>query len=112
MFYQRRTTTSLFLKERLPGADGNLLHVGKFRFSGRVRMGIGMLRGFKRESEGVVSLVGLELLMTGSADPPLEEFGAAHAELQGISNRKLAQALAALVSQQGVIERMPKPEAA
>ena len=111
-FYVRKTTPSVFVKERLPDEDGDVLHVGRFGSYGRVRVDVHLLKEFKfkRENDGVVRSFGLDLLMTGSADPPLEAFGRAHAELRGITSKKMAQALTALINQHGSIERMPDPQ--
>ena len=106
-FYNRKTRTSLFIKERLPNADGRALHVGKFRHHGRARLQVGALRSATRDIDGVRQPVGADLVMTGAADPPLEAFGAAHAELTGVTNKKDALALANLVESDDMIEKMP-----
>ena len=110
-FYVRNSPPSLFLKERLPDGSGDVLHVGKFSSYGRVSVLVELLRELKRESDGVSTRVGLDVVMTGSADPPLDGFGAAHSELRGITNKKVAQVVARLVTQRGTVERTPESAA-
>ena len=106
-FFHRKTRTSLFIKERLPNADGGALHVGRFHDHGRARLQVGALRRATRDIDGVPRPVGANLVMTGVADPPLEAFGTAHAELTGVTNKKDALALANLVESDQMIEQMP-----
>ena len=50
--------------------------------------------------------------MTGSAGPPLEEFGHSHAEIVGnTKNKKVAIALAKVFNDYGVLEREPRIDA-
>ena len=95
---------SVFLKERLPNEDGSALHVSRLRSHGRARIRVGLLRAAKRGDEPMK----LDLLMTGTAEPPLEAFGVAHGELTGTINKKAAQLLAALVMKEGEIEQAPR----
>ena len=100
---------SLFVKERLPGEDGRVLHVDGFRSFGRIRIQVGRIRSFTRNGVHIA----VDLLMTGTADPPLEPFGDAHAELTGIRTggasyrKKVAQAFSSLVNEHGVVEKVP-----
>lgn len=96
---------SLFIEERLPNQDGNALHIGQFASYGRARLPVGTLRGVN--SDGVVD--GFDLEMTGMAEPPLEEFGLAHADLTGPTNSHgAARRLATAFNRQGQIEKWPE----
>lgn len=99
---------SLFIEERLPGSNGDLLHVGAFSSSRRARLLVGMIRSASYVADGVERLAGFDLLLDGTADPPLEAFGAAHAQLQGPTQRPAAaRALAEAFNQHGQLERAP-----
>ena len=101
---------SLFVKERLPNGNGDLLHVGKFEKHGRASLEVGLLRATKRSVNGVEEHIGYDLKMTGSAEPPLEEFRDAHADLQGpLKSKGAASALAAAFNEHGTLERRPQP---
>ncbi len=97
---------SLFLEERLPRRDGNALHVGRFASHGRARLAVRYIRSASRVVDGVEQPLGFDLLMNGSADPPLEAFGAAHANLGGPTHRPAAaRALAEAFNQHGELEK-------
>lgn len=104
---------SVFLEERLPSGDGNLLHVGQFASYGRARLDVGRIRSTSRIIDGNEQRVGFDLRMTGSAAPPLEKYGKAHAQLEGptgsAKRRKAAEALADQFNKHGNIEKMPEP---
>ena len=100
-FYRRRTACSVFLRERLPDGDAEALHVGQFSSYGRVSVQVSHLRGFTRNG----AVVGVDIVMTGTAAPPLEAFGYAHGELR--LQKKDAQAFAAFVNQRGQLEKRP-----
>ena len=102
-FYYRKPTESVFIEERLPDQDGEALHVDRFRSSGRIRIPVSTIRAFKRN--GVA--VGVDVVMTGTADPPLEAFGEAHGELTGIAPKKIAQAFARYVAEHCEVEQTP-----
>lgn len=95
---------SLFVQERLPNQDGSVLHEGQFESYGRARLAVGTLR--EVNADGVVD--GFDLEMTGVADPPLAEFGDAHADLIGPTNSHgAAKRLATAFNRLGQIEKWP-----
>ena len=98
----------MFLKERLPSENGDLLHEGRFAPAGRISIGVGELRHevMRKHPDGTVVHVPVEVRMTGDAEPPLEAYADAHAELV-IADRKSAQAVADHVSKHCVIEKPP-----
>ena len=99
---------SLFIEERLPGSNGDLLHVGAFSSRRRARLSVGMIRSASYVANGVEVLAGFDLLLDGTADSPLEAFGAAHAQLQGPTQRPAAaKALAEAFNQRGQLGRAP-----
>ena len=99
---------SLFIEERLPGSNGDLLHAGDFSSRGRARLSVGMIRSASYVANGVEVLARFDLLLDGTADPPLEAFGAAHAQLQGPTQRPAAaKALAEAFNQHGQLEEAP-----
>ena len=96
---------SLFIEERLPGSNGDLLHVGDFSSRRRARLSVGMIRSASYVANGVEVPAGFDLLLDGTADPPLEGFGAAHAQLQGPTHRTAAaRALAEAFNQHGQLD--------
>lgn len=99
---------SLFIKERLAGQDGDVLHVERFASRGRARLAVRHIRSASHVSGGVKQPIGFDLLMTGTADPPLDPYGVAHAELQGPTQRpSAARAMAVAFNQYGYLERTP-----
>ena len=99
---------SLFLKERLPGQDGNALHVERFVSHGRARLAVERIRSASRVVDGIEQPLGFDLLLNGSAEPPLDAFGAAHANLVGPTHRPAAaKALAEAFNQHGEMEKVP-----
>ena len=105
---ESRTAISIFIEERLPGRDGGALHVGRFASRGRARLAVRHIRSVTRSTGGVIEPAGLDVVMTGTAGPPLAAFGAAHGELQGPTNqRAVARALANAFNQQGRLEKPP-----
>ena len=99
---------SLFLKERIPDQDGNALHVERFASHGRARLVVERIRSLSRAVDGVEQPLEFDLLVNGSADPPLDAFGAAHANLVGPTHRPAAaKALAEAFNQHGVLEKAP-----
>ena len=104
----RYVSVSLFVDERLPDQDGNRLHLGRFASYGRARLAVGYIRSASRVVDGVDQVIGFDLLMTGSAEPPLEQFGTAHADLRGPTHRTAAaRALALAFNQHGHLEKVP-----
>ena len=104
----RYASVSLFVEERLDGQDGEVLHVGRFAAHGRARLAVRHIRSAGRASGGTEERMGFDLLMTGTADPPLDAFDAAHAELQGPTRgRAAARALAVAFNRHGRLERAP-----
>lgn len=99
---------SLFLKERLPSHDGSALHIGRFTSWGRARLAVGRIRRASRVVDGIEQPLEFDLAMTGSAGPPLDAFGAAHANLVGPTQRgSAATALAEAFNQHGEVEKVP-----
>lgn len=76
---------SLFVRERLPGSDGNVLHVGKFANDGRAALSFAVLRSLTyTASDGSVTPCGCDAVMSpDDCKPPLEAFRDAHATLTG-----------------------------
>ena len=104
----KHAAVSLFIEERLPGQDGSALHAGRFASRGRARLAVRHIRSVGRSTGGVIEPAGLDVVMTGTADPPLDAFGAAHGELRGPTNqRAVAKALANAFNQQGRLEKAP-----
>lgn len=100
-FYGRRTPPSFFVKERLPGEDGIVLHVEHYAPWGRLCVQVSTIRETADR---------FDLLMTGHADPPLEEFGDAHADLTGPTHSKTAaKRLARALNRHGTMEKVPDP---
>ena len=102
------TAVSLFIKERLAGQDGRVLHVGRFASLGRSRLAVRHIRSLRYDSDGVSRPAGLDVVMTAAAAPPLDAFGEAHGELRGPTQREaVAKALANAFNQQGRLEKAP-----
>lgn len=100
-FYSRSRVPSLFVKELLPGQDGSALHVGGFEGHGRAALVVGLLRSAEQPN-------GFDLVLTGTADHPLEAFADAHADLTGpFRVRSKARKLARTFNEQGAIEKLP-----
>ena len=96
--HKKYRSVSMYVKERLPDNDGDLLHKEKFEEYGRGCLSVEEIRG-----------TGVDLVMTGEAEPPLEEFADAHGELRGETYRKaVARELARVFNEQGCIERLPE----
>ncbi|MDE2935340.1 MAG: hypothetical protein OXP37_00660 [Chloroflexota bacterium] len=101
----RHVPVSLFVKDRLPNRDGQVLHLEKFTRFGRTRLAINLIRSVTRDSG---TRCGFDVVLTGSADPPLEEFGSAHALLIGpVHKYKDTKALARAFTNMGVLEKLP-----
>ena len=109
----RYVPVSLFVEERLPDGDGARLHTGRFASHGRARLRVGHIRTVSYMAGDGERHPGFDLLMTGTAEPPLEDFGKAHADLQGPTHRPpAARALAVAFNERGQIEKAPEPSAA
>lgn len=99
---------SMFIRERLPDQNGRVLHVDRFASFGRARLAVRNIRSASVVVDGVKQTIGFDLLMTGSATPPLTDFGAAHAHLRGPTHRRpTARALAVAFNAHGHLERAP-----
>lgn len=104
----RYVSISMFVEERLPGADGSVLHAGRFANRDRVRLDVGSIRSVTYMSGGTETPAGFDLLMDGHAESPLEAYSEAHAELQGPTPiRTAARALARAFDLHGQLEKAP-----
>lgn len=105
---------TLWIRDRLPDKNGELLHRGTFATYGRASIAVGDLRATRFLTGGIESSERFDLAMTPElAGPPLDEFAPAHACLVGPYNRKRpktgtpASKLADQFNQFGTIERWP-----
>ena len=101
-FYTKSRVPSLFVKELLPGQDGSVLQIGDFERHGRATLPVEWLRS-------AVQPNGFDLVLTGAAEHPFEEFGDAHADLTGPCHiQSRARKLARMFHERGMVEKLPE----
>lgn len=90
---------SLFIKERLPDGNGELLHAEGFASWGRARLSVKRLRDVQTQDELTFSFT--------PARPPLHEYSSAHTELHGLGGKGERRAMAKAFTKCGTIEKRP-----
>ncbi|MCY4619564.1 MAG: hypothetical protein OXD50_13610 [Chloroflexi bacterium] len=104
----KRVEISVFVQDRLPSQDGNVLHVGKFADRGRARLLVETIRSVSYLKSGTLIPAEFDISITGEAEHPLAAYGNAHGHVSGPTHReKAASALANAFNVHGYLDRIP-----
>lgn len=112
-FMEGKPRLSFFIKHRGSLQDASQLHIGEMELRGSWSLPVKQIRELKPD---IVPPIQLDLELTPEVRPPLEEFADAHAELCNAPRhnkrkfREVAQALARVYSDHGLMEREPREE--